>query len=549
MNSKRITRRKRIVTMNTTINKVLKSHMVLAVLSVFAVVLMAGGVSYSLFQVDKRNTTNQTVAVGTLDANITSIEGGIVVSDLYPESASTVGDDHKKYNFTISNTGTYDIDYTVYLKDATDELLATTNEYESYKRISNEHYQYINYKLDGNIVSNLTKKQTGEKFVIMKGFLKAGASEDHSIQFFLDNQDTTTTGAPNEIAGSILSLDIYFEGGVGEETIIDKIIATSNGVRTAFDDPATTDEGVFEMEDDYGTSYYYRGAVTNNYVKFAGLYWRIIRINGDGSLRIMYDGIHAYANGTNNAYGFIKTNTKYSSKDNDAKYVGWMYGPAGTDSSTSKEEAQTNIENSTIKGIVDAWYKTNIADKGYGSAVSDTLFCNDRSIPGKEVTEWSGDTGLGYGLQKTAYGAFGRFMTGNNSTNISARIEIQPTFKCSQKNDAFTVDDTNKGNGALTYPVGLITADEIVAAGSGKFNLANNNYFLYRPGYSYWSLSPFYMFTDNNAYVVYISTNGGLSYIDSEYTGNAVAPLINLSYEYASTLIGDGTMENPYQTA
>ena len=58
-----------------------------------------------------------------------------------------------------------------------------------------------------------------------------------------------------------------------------------------------------------------------------------------------------------------------------------MYGPAGTDSSTSKEEAQTNTADSTLKGVVDAWYKTNIADKGYGSAVSDTLFCNDRSAP------------------------------------------------------------------------------------------------------------------------------------------------------------------------
>ena len=525
--------------MNTTINKVLKSHMVLAVLSVFAVVLMAGGVSYSLFQVDKRNTTNQTVAVGTLDANITSIEGGIVVSDLYPESASTVGDDHKKYNFTISNTGTYDIEYTVYLKDATDELLATTNEYESYKRISNEHYQYINYKLDGNIVSNLTKKQTGEKFVIMKGFLKAGVSEDHSIQFFLDNQDTTTTGAPNEIAGSILSLDIYFEGGVGEETIVDKIIATSNGVRTAFDDPATTDEGVFEMEDDYGTSYYYRGAVTNNYVKFAGFYWRIIRVNGDGSLRIVYDGAQAYANGANDANRFINTSTAYNTNFNDAKYTGWMYGPTGTTASTSKAQAQTNTADSTIKGVVDAWYKTNIADKGYGSAVSDTMFCNDRSIPGNAVTGWSGDTGLGYGANVTAYGATAR-------TRVWNGVASAPTFNCAQKNDAFTVNDTSKGNGALTYPVGLITTDEIVAAGSGKYNTANTSYYLYRgASYWYWSLSPC-NFYNGYARVFIVSTTGNLFNTNVD-VGGAVAPVINLSAEYVKTMRGIGTMTDPYQ--
>ena len=529
--------------MNTTINKVLKSHVVLAVLSVFAVVLMAGGVSYSLFQVDKRNTTNQTVAVGTLDANITSIEGGIVVSDLYPESASTVGDDHKKYNFTISNTGTYDIEYTVYLKDATDELLATTNVYESYKRISNEHYQYINYKLDGNIVSNLTKKQTGEKFVIMKGFLKAGASEDHSIQFFLDNKDTTTTGAPNEIAGSILSLDIYFEGGVGEETIIDKIIASSNGVRNEFDDPATTDEGVFEMEDDYGTSYYYRGAVENNYVKFAGFYWRIIRTNGDGSLRIIYDGEQAYENGVNDIGRFTSTNQTFNSSHTDAKYIGWMYGPAGTDSSTSKEEAQTNTADSTLKGVVDAWYKTNIADKGYGSAVSDTLFCNDRSIPGKAESGYTYDTGLGYGANATTFGAYTRIRIG-----VNGYTGVAPTFKCPQKNDAFTVNDTSKGNGALTYPVGLITADEIVAAGAGKYETPNTNYYLYRgSSYWYWSLSPFFMSSSGLCDMFAVNTNGNYRYFYVTNTGGAVAPVINLSAEYAKSLKGTGTMADPYQ--
>ena len=280
------------------------------------------------------------------------------------------------------------------------------------------------------------------------------------------------------------------------------------------------------MEDDYGTSYYYRGAVTNNYVKFAGFYWRIIRINGDGSLRIIYDGTQAYANGTNNAERFIKTGQAYNSNYNDNKYVGWMYGPAGTTASTSKAQAQTNTADSTIKGVVDAWYKTNIEDAGYGSAVSDITFCNDRST-----------TGVGYGSAATNYGAYARMRVGFNGYTGAT-----PTFKCPQKNDAFTVNDTSKGNGALTYPVGLITADEIVAAGSGKYRTTNTSYYLYR-GLGYWSLSPY---NYSNACVFIVSNSGTLS--SNNVTGSgAVAPIINLSYEYASTLIGDGTMENPYQ--
>jgi len=326
---------------------------------------------------------------------------------------------------------------------------------------------------------------------------------------------------------------------INSRNIVGEIIATSQGVKTSFDDPATTDEGIFEMEDDYGTSYYYRGAVENNYVKFAGFYWRIIRINGDGSLRIMYDGTQALANGITNQSSFVKIEQSFnnSSSYDDNKYVGWMYGPSGTIASTSKEEAQTNAIDSTIKEVVDAWYKTNIEDAGYGNAVSDTIFCNDRSIPGKLISGWILDTGLGYGTQRTAYGSTVRAKVWNNEASV-------PTFKCPQKNDAFTVNDINKGNGALTYPVGLITADEIVAAGSGKFDTINTKYYLYRPGYWYWSLSP----SNFNNYSSVLAVNSSGQFFGYfVFNNGAVVPVINLTFEYASTLIGDGTMENPYR--
>ena len=303
---------------------------------------------------------------------------------------------------------------------------------------------------------------------------------------------------------------------------------------------ATTDEGIFEMEDDYGKSYYYRGAVENNYVKFAGFYWRIIRVNGDGSLRIIYDGTQAHANGANNTGRVINTSTKYNINYNDNKYVGWMYGPTGTATSKSKEEAQTNTVDSTIKKVVDTWYKTNVEDAGYGDVVSDILFCNDRSTPGIEVTGWSRDTGLGYGKNATAYGATARTRVFNNK-------ESAPTFKCAQKNDAFTVNDMSKGNGASTYPVGLITIDEIVAAGSGKKGTSNNKYYLYNPSANIWSLSPD-SFGASYSYTFFLHTSGLFS-SDPVNSDAAITPVINLSSEYASALIGDGTMENPYQEA
>ena len=297
------------------------------------------------------------------------------------------------------------------------------------------------------------------------------------------------------------------------------------------------------MEDDYGTSYYYRGAVENNYVKFAGFYWRIIRINGDGSLRIIYDGEQAYENGVNDIGRFTSTSQSFNSNHTDAKYIGWMFGPAGEAESTSKEEAQTNTADSTLKGVVDAWYKTNIADRGYGSAVSDTLFCNDRSIPGKTESGYTYDTGLGYGVNATTFGAYTRIRIG-----VNGYTGVAPTFKCPQKNDAFTVNDTSKGNGALTYPVGLITADEIVAAGAGKYETPNTNYYLYRgSSYWYWSLSPFFMSSSGLCDMFAVNTNGNYKYFYVTNTGGSVAPVINLSAEYAKSLKGTGTMADPYQ--
>ena len=218
-----------------------------------------------------------------------------------------------------------------------------------------------------------------------------------------------------------------------------------------------------------------------------------------------------------------------------------MYGPAGTVSSASKEEAQTNTVDSDIKKVVDEWYKINIEDAGYGSAVSDTLFCNDRSTPGKNLTGIDYDTGLGYGLHGTIFGAHVRLGSLNGYTGAA------PSFKCPQKNDAFTVNDTNIGNGALTYPIGLITADEVVAAGSGEYGkITNNSYYLTNLINWYWTLTP--NGTNGRETGLFVVYNGLLSGWGTIGNGG-VSPVINLTNEYANILIGDGTMENPYHAA
>ena len=298
-----------------------------------------------------------------------------------------------------------------------------------------------------------------------------------------------------------------------------------------FSQLAVTDEGVYATQDDYGTTYYFRGAVTNNYVKFAGYYWRIVRINGDGSIRLIYDGTRAHANGEKSNDRQIGRNS-YNLTYGDNAYFGYMMGMdnqctsgncEGSIKTTSYDQATSNTYSSTIKTYIDGWYKVNILDKGYGDKVSDTIYCNDRSMK----------SGAGYGTVTTYYKANERIIMGNN-----------PVLTCTNQNDRFTVDDTSKGNGALTYPVGLITADEVVMAGSkgqNNVDIVNHAYYLYM-GYDYWTMTPA-DFLSSHAYTYHVYIDGGLYHLNIEYS-RGVRPVLSLK---SSVLLhGKGTMEYPY---
>ena len=113
---------------------------------------------------------------------------------------------------------------------------------------------------------------------------------------------------------------------------------------------------------------------------------------------------------------------------------------------------------------------------------------------------------------------------------------------CPQQNDAFTVNDTSKGNGALTYGVGLVTTDEVVLAGSWG---SNSNYYLYS-GQDYWTMSPYY-FDSSWACESYVYSSGSAFYDDFVYHTNGARPVFNLKSEVL--LQGTGTASDPYHLA
>ncbi len=274
----------------------------------------------------------------------------------------------------------------------------------------------------------------------------------------------------------------------------------------------TTTEVIYQAEDDWGDTYYFAGNPTDNWVKFAGFYWRIIRINGDGSIRMIYQGTSANTTGT----GTQLQESAFNSSYNRSEYVGYMY--------TSGQQ-HGNTTDSPIKDIVDSWYSSNLAS--YADKISkEAGFCGDRNMA--SGSSWSSTPS-----STIYYAGYGRLVQKSSSVN--------PTFKCSNSTDLYTVSGSSKGNKALSNPVGLITADEVTMAGLPWSGSTTSNY-LYTGQY-YWTMSP-YSFGGSFASVFRVDSDGSLNY---SWVNNSfgVRPVINLRSDI-TILSGDGTSSNPY---
>lgn len=189
---------------------------------------------------------------------------------------------------------------------------------------------------------------------------------------------------------------------------------------------------------------------------------------------------------------------------------------------STKEVAQTNTNDSDIKVTLDDWYKTNILGSEIEQYISDNIFCNNRSFS-------NDNTGTGAGISYTSY-----------SNNRKGSLNL----KCPQQNDAFTVSD-KIGNTSLTYPVGLITADEAGVAGytgDSSDDDKNGNY-LYM-GLWYWTMSPHYLNQWGYAYHSYVASGGFVS-SDTVYQSFGIRPVINIKPE--TLKLGTGTMDDPYR--
>ena len=581
-----------------------KKIIILIILILISILTLIGS-SYALLT--KTFTSKKlSIEVGTLKVDFT--EGNAINLDNTKPMSDSDGVNTTPYTFTITNSGTIDSYYTISNEEDTNNTLDTT--YLKYKLVSNDGYDSGIKRLKdiGTGTYRIVDERAllKSKSVTYKLYLWIASDAPNSIQNKVYKSKIIVNSISNRV-GDTYCLDNGFNklsdcmlvlNNHEQSTDIAKTNIKAKGTPD-FSKTATTDEGLFMAEDDEGESYYYRGAVKNNYVSFAGFTWRIIRRNGDGSVRLIYSGKSTTDAGEAVTIG----NSQFNSKYWDPTYVGYKYnedfelhennGTTGYDwftntqkynygtgytfdASTKKFTLTGTIKQLTWKDNHDEIVKSqlysclktscNVVYKVTGYQNDTTMTVKPISYSSKSlataqtnntnsaikttIDNWYKNNLTAYTSKLadetfcndrsfssgTGYKTDSYTFYGSYNRNIDRKT---PSLKCAQANDKFKVSNASA---KLDYPVALITADEMVMAG-GVYNTSNTNYYLYNGQYQ-WSLSPggfnSYYFT---ADVWSVYPSGSLYQWSDVNHSYGVRPVINLKADTQITK-GDGVNVN-----
>ena len=559
-------------------------------LIVMLVLVVGFGVSYAYFSSSiDNNDSRVSVGSGKLEVEYADETGGnIVISNVYPREKEWVTKE-----FTIKGTNTTNLAAFYKIK-----MVIDNNGFEGlalYYTLDS-----VNTDNNGNIIPSISKEYiASDDIVLGQGYFANTGTNSKEHKYTLKIYFKDTGEDQNYLQEAKFAAHLVVEEGdnatpltpegwdeAGSGTLLAGIKANYPTVMQPLTNPgkegSPANEAVLAgAVDDYGMSYYFRGNVTNNYVQFANKCWRIVRVTGDGSIKLVLhnDNVNkvaspcASSNNTSTAafarYSGTTYTTKYNAQTNDNTYVGFMYGTAG---SSTYAETHANINKSTILQNLETWYKNNLAS--YESKLADTIWCNDKSTKTNQtITMASLNTttnklnksssnypGLGYGTNNTLYSGNKRIRSNYYYTNTSRKrcgtAGTGPTLICPLDNDGgklskLTVSDTINGNGALDYKVGLLTVDEVLYAGSidwygyQALNYSGssiNSYLRENATNWYWSFSP--LFFDGNANVLCGSVAGDVSgsWVTS---AGGLRPAVSLTS--ATTISGgNGTSSSPF---
>ena len=514
--------------------KIEKKHKRIMIYVMIISLICVVGVSYAFFTAGMSSETSTTVRADAGTMKIT-YDGGanIDLAGIYPK-------DDVWATKTITVTGNNTTDAEMYYK------LTLVVDSNTFKADDSLQYELVstNTSTNGEVIPTISKTDLTENSIELGSgkFAKANnAKHTYLLKIYYPKKATSQNA--NQGAAFNSHVEITSAKAPTVSNLAETILA-KNEVKTPTTTPgaavSTADEALLaSAEDDYGTSYYFRGAVTNNYVEFANKCWRIVRVSGDGSVKLILhnDNTAGVANpcdaANNNAsaafarYSGETYKSVFNEKGDDNAYVGFKYGTPG---SSTYEDTHANTNNSTILTNLETWYTNNL--KTYADTIADTVWCNDKTnVTDTTYNPWSygeNATGLGYAKNITFYGATQRLVSSSNNAGGTG-----PSLKC------------NGELSKINLKVGLITADELAYAGYAAYlqNLAT--YLQENATDTYWwSLSPHAF---NNGYTLGWYAGGS----DGSFGGGGVVDIFgvrpSISLKSTTNVTGEGTSDKPYK--
>ena len=495
------------------------------------------------------------ISVESADLKVIFTSGSGTINGTNIEPGWTSGEN----TFTVKNESNGTYKYNIIIKDLVNTF--TTSGFLVYKITSTDGGYTMADFADVPKSSTATDTVLAENISIAKG-----ASHTYKIIINYNNSEEVDQSAD---MGKTLSGKIFITKA-SNPTLASKLlkdnptIGTRNNFSTSF--TTNTANTLYKATENGTDVYYFAGQDTdstpiNNWVKFGknssnqDLYWRIIRTNSDGSIRLLYHGT------STTAIDAYIGESAFNTTKNSPKYVGYMYG----DTDATLEEARTNANDSTIKAYIDNWYANNMTS--YTKYLSTTaVYCNDRELATgntyrvANLIRNSSDTLIAYlDINNNKMAAAGP-TTETTVFNFKSYERLDtyktPTYDCTKDDDKFTAD-ASTGNGKLTYPIALMTADEISYAGGVAYKEApmwyyTNSSFKSSTGViEWWSLSPDHLggdfAQDAFSWAVRGSNAPGVLYqiLDVGHS-HGVRPAVSLKacIKYST---GNGTSETPYE--
>ena len=601
--------------------------------------IMVIEISYAAFQFKGPGNKLNTITTGAISMSYEESENTISLNNALPTTQATgkkqLGDG-EYFDFTVKSSikGNMDINYEIVAQEEDGNTFSSDNIYYYLTKVNSngsETEVMAPRKYYAEKEENIYTGRPAGVFSMFTGNLaeQGETSITYRLRLWVDETYNPQNDDGNQIyktkinvygAGSnnVALLEDQYCYNNGFTTLSDCMLVMNNHeksveeAKTAIKAKGTPDfskiapndsetDGLYMTEDDEGESYYYRGAVRNNYVSFVGFLWRIIRRNGDGSVRMIYSGKSVSDTGDATTIGKSQFNSKFW----DPTYVGYKYNEdfslyENNESiiyrwftNTQKYDYGTGytFDESTKKFTLTGDIKQLTWNDNHDEIVSNQLYSclNTSCNVVYKVTGYSDANTMK--VQPISYSSNSLLSAKTNTTDSPIKITLDnwykenlinyssyladetfcndrsltygdgykldsftqygpynrlankrtPSLKCNQENDEFRVSSTNA---KLDYSIGLIQADEVSLAG-GVNDTTNMNYYLYNSGY-FWTLSPSYFNSYySSAFVWRVMPSGSLRSWAYETYSFGVRPVINLK---ADTLItkGDGSSLNPF---